>query len=203
MNDEMKANGFALAYEPLQLRQTESTVSTEDVPQTIEELPAKLSAHDIKNATVICWQIHAVTWGKFADGTLTFATDVDPDLVQEIRAFNENFELHLYKDGDRITGRWRFDGEGDDTEYVDSCARLWGERRKAISDIPTGYIELRDTDRQISMIIPSPTAPSKTYGLVTRSYIGVTDDAIPQSSYVDSRFVMIVPEDAVSWKEDA
>ncbi|MDD7678763.1 MAG: CRISPR-associated protein Csx19, partial [Anaerovibrio sp.] len=70
-------------------------------------------------------------------------------------------------------------------EYVDSLSRLWGEN----TDFADGYVALGDKERKIRLEIPADDGSYQYYGLVTRNYIGYTDNN--QAGYVDSRYVAI------------
>ena len=141
-------------------------------------------------ATVVIWQANAILFGKWEKGTLQFAHNqaVIYNLIQEIRAFSENAEIHLVKQGNILTGRYIEDGIGIKSEAVDSIARLWGE--KVTSDA-VGFVKLLDKTRKISLYIPVEDNNHQYYGLVTRSYIGY-DDSTGQAGYKDYRLVKIV-----------
>ena len=153
----------------------------------------KLETLGMKEANVVVWQVHGITWGRWQNGSLKLAGDAAKkcSLWLELRVFNEEEELHLKKSGDLWLGRWRKDGAGEATEYVDSISRFWGERVEA-ADAPEGYMKLEDAARKLKQILPQAEEHAKYYGLVTRSYIG----------YEDYRYVRIAAADVEGGMED-
>ena len=154
----------------------------------------KLETLGMKEANVVVWQVHGITWGCWQNGSLKLAGDVAKNcsLWLELRVFNEEEELHLKKSGDLWLGRWRKDGAGEATEYVDSISRFWGEMVEA-ADLPEGY-------RKLKQILPQAEEHAKYYGLVTRSYIGY--EATGQAGYADYRYVRIAAADVEGGMED-
>ena len=161
----------------------------------------KLETLGMKEANVVVWQVHGITWGRWQNGSLKLAGDVAKNcsLWLELRVFNEEEELHLKKSGDLWLGRWRKDGAGEATEYVDSISRFWGERVEA-ADAPEGYMKLEDAARKLKQILPQAEERAKYYGLVTRSYIGY--EATGQAGYADYRYVRIAAADVEGGMED-
>ena len=161
----------------------------------------KLETLGMKEANVVVWQVHGITWGCWQNGSLKLAGDVAKNcsLWLELRVFNEEEELHLKKSGDLWLGRWRKDGAGEATEYVDSISRFWGERVEA-ADAPEGYMKLEDAARKLKQILPQAEEHAKYYGLVTRSYIGY--EATGQAGYADYRYVRIAAADVEGGMED-
>ena len=161
----------------------------------------KLETLGMKEANVVVWQVHGITWGRWQNGSLKLAGDAAKkcSLWLELRVFNEEEELHLKKSGDLWLGRWRKDGAGEATEYVDSISRFWGERVEA-ADAPEGYMKLEDAARKLKQILPQAEEHAKYYGLVTRSYIGY--EATGQAGYVDYRYVRIAAADVEGGMED-
>ena len=154
----------------------------------------KLETLGMKEANVVVWQVHGIVWGCWQNGSLKLAGDVAKNcsLWLELRVFNEEEELHLKKSGDLWLGRWRKDGAGEATEYVDSISRFWGEMVEA-ADLPEGYMKLEDAARKLKQILPQAEEHAKYYGLVTRSYIGY--EATGQAGYADYRYVRIAAAD--------
>ena len=161
----------------------------------------KLETLGMKKANVVVWQVHGITWGRWQNGSLKLAGDAAKkcSLWLELRVFNEEEELHLKKSGDMWLGRWRKDGAGEATEYVDSISRFWGERVEA-ADAPEGYMKLEDAARKLKQILPQAEEHAKYYGLVTRSYIGY--EATGQAGYADYRYVRIAAADVEGGMED-
>ena len=161
----------------------------------------KLETLGMKEANVVVWQVHGITWGRWQNGSLKLAGDAAKkcSLWLELRVFNEEEELHLKKSGDMWLGRWRKDDAGEATEYVDSISRFWGERVEA-ADAPEGYMKLEDAARKLKQIFPQAEERAKYYGLVTRSYIGY--EATGQAGYADYRYVRIAAADVEGGMED-
>lgn len=161
----------------------------------------KLETLGMKEANVVVWQVHGITWGRWQNGSLKLAGDAAKkcSLWLELRVFNEEEELHLKRSGDLWLGRWRKDGAGEATEYVDSISRFWGERVEA-ADAPEGYMKLEDAARKLKQILPQAEEHAKYYGLVTRSYIGY--EATGQAGYADYRYVRIAAADVEGGMED-
>ena len=161
----------------------------------------KIETLGMKEANVVVWQVHGITWGRWQNGSLKLAGDAAKkcSLWLELRVFNEEEELHLKKSGDLWLGRWRKDGAGEATEYVDSISRFWGERVEA-ADAPEGYMKLEDAARKLKQILPQAEEHAKYYGLVTRSYIGY--EATGQAGYADYRYVRIAAADVEGGMED-
>ena len=161
----------------------------------------KLEVLGMKEANVVVWQVHGITWGRWQNGSLKLAGDAAKkcSLWLELRVFNEEEELHLKKSGDLWLGRWRKDGAGEATEYVDSISRFWGEMVEA-ADLPEGYMKLEDAARKLKQILPQAEEHAKYYGLVTRSYIGY--EATGQAGYADYRYVRIAAADVEGGMED-
>ena len=155
----------------------------------------------MKEANVVVWQVHGITWGRWQNGSLKLAGDAAKkcSLWLELRVFNEEEELHLKKSGDLWLGRWRKDGVGEATEYVDSISRFWGEMVEA-ADLPEGYMKLEDAARKLKQILPQAEERAKYYGLVTRSYIGY--EATGQAGYADYRYVRIAAADVEGGRKD-
>lgn len=161
----------------------------------------KLETLGMKEANVVVWQVHGITWGRWQNGSLKLAGDAAKkcSLWLELRVFNEEEELHLKKSGDMWLGRWRKDGAGEATEYVDSISRFWGEMVET-ADLPEGYMKLEDAARKLKQILPQAEERAKYYGLVTRSYIGY--EATGQAGYADYRYVRIAAADVEGGMED-
>lgn len=144
------------------------------------------------HATVVVWQVNTIRWGKWEQGTLTFADgqEAKTALWLECRIFNEEKELHLTRQKDQLKGRLVEDGAGEATEYVDACSRFWGECKAR----EAGWMTLRDDDRKLLLTVPEAEGDARFYGLVTRNYIGIHEKTA-QAGYTDYRYVRIASAD--------
>lgn len=192
MNEELK-----VACATLEIKPGKCTV----VPKCIckagkQDLLRLIGEYFHKDAYIVLWQMHSIVWGKYENNAVVWSDedDVFEDGWQELRVFNEMEELHLYRKGAELTGRYRCD-EGEETcEYVDSFSRFWGKNVCASENAGTGFVKLQDSDRKLKMMIPVSDGNAKWYGLLTRNYV-TTNDVNGQAGYTDYRFVKIASAD--------
>lgn len=161
-----------------------------------QELLALLAEALPEGGLVTAWLPQQVLWGRYDGKGFTFAKASSlTENVLEMRVFSREAEVYARNRGDNTylvrichdypAGVAIADAEGTETEYVDSLSRLWGENTGVID----GYAVLQDADRKIQMEIPVDDGSHQYYGLVTRNYIGYTENN--QAGYVDSRYVAI------------
>lgn len=161
-----------------------------------QELLALLAEALPEGGLVTAWLPQQVLWGRYDGKGFTFAKASSlTENVLEMRVFSREAEVYARNRGDNTylvrichdypAGVAIADAEGTETEYVDSLSRLWGENTGVID----GYAVLQDADRKIQMKIPVDDGSHQYYGLVTRNYIGYTENN--QAGYVDSRYVAI------------
>lgn len=145
-------------------------------------------------AVFVAWQIQSVVWGTCEGGKIYLRdkTSPKPENWLECRIFNADEEIHLKRRENDLIGRYIKDVEGEGKFYVDSFARLWGERFNAAD----GYINLLDRGRKLYMEIPCDKDGAKYYGLLTRNYID-SDGNTGLSGYTDCRFMAIEPAEEV------
>ena len=177
-------------FKRLQIASGMSRAEPVTLPAKAEEIAGELTRRGVERATVILWQIDRIRCGTWQDGAFHFAdgTGFDAAYLVELRVFDETQELHLRREEAQLCGRFRMDGAGAPTEYVDTASRFWGERTDA-----GAWMTLCDRSRKIEIILPALPKASKYVGLVTRSYIGIHETG--QAGYVDHRFYSIVPAD--------
>ena len=161
-----------------------------------QELLTVLAEALPEGGLVTAWLPQQVLWGRYDGKGFTFAKASSlTENVLEMRVFSREAEVYARNRGDNTylvrichdypAGVAIADAEGTETEYVDSLSRLWGENTGVID----GYAVLQDADRKIQMKIPVDDGSHQYYGLVTRNYIGYTENN--QAGYVDSRYVAI------------
>ncbi|WP_405733619.1 CRISPR-associated protein Csx19 [Anaerovibrio slackiae] len=160
-----------------------------------QELLALLAEALPEGGLVTAWLPQQVLWGRYDGKGFTFAKASSlTENVLEMRVFSKEAEVYARNRGDNTylvrichdypAGAAAAGAEGMETEYVDSLSRLWGEN----AGVADGYAVLQDKDRKIRLEIPVDANHCK-YGLVTRNYIGYTENN--QAGYVDSRYVAI------------
>ena len=161
-----------------------------------QELLALLAEALPEGGLVTAWLPQQVLWGRYDGKGFDFAKGSSlTEHVLEMRVFSREAEVYARNRGDNTylvrichdypAGAAAAGAEGMETEYVDSLSRLWGEN----AGVADGYAVLQDADRKIQMKIPVDDGSHKYYGLVTRNYIGYTENN--QAGYVDSRYVAI------------
>lgn len=161
-----------------------------------QELLALLAEALPEGGLVTAWLPQQVLWGRYDGKGFAFPQGSSlTENVLEMRVFSREAEVYARNRGDNTylvrichdypAGAAAAGAEGMETEYVDSLSRLWGEN----TDFADGYAALEDKERKIRLEIPVDDGSYKCYGLVTRNYIGYTDNN--QAGYVDSRYVAI------------
>ncbi len=145
----------------------------------------------------VCRLNHAVHIGSIDTAGIRFFPDVAPDYVRDldqIRLFNNDGELFVWRTGNGFRFRERTDGAGEPCEYVAASQVLWGTHARRLDAL---WIEARE-DRGIRLVIPDETLAlpvgearklDKRYVLTTHNYIDYNE--VGQAGYVDCRFVAI------------
>lgn len=164
------------------------TIALEPISLTKEAIKDTVTKYIGSSAVIVVWQINQIAWGKLSDGDIIFfeMNEWNIEFCQEMRVFNDNKEIQLVKNGNKLSGRLRIDGSGDETVYVDSIAPMWG---RAVNFI-NGFTSLADEARKLHLNVPESIASGKRCGLVTRNYV-VSDRATGLSGYGDYRFLAL------------
>ena len=148
-----------------------------------QELLTVLAEALPEGGLVTAWLPQQVLWGRYDGKGFAFAKASSlTENVLEMRVFSKEAEVYARNRGDNTylvrichdypAGAAAAGAEGMETEYVDSLSRLWGEN----AGVADGYAVLQDADRKIQMKIPVDDGSHKYYGLVTRNYIGYTEN---------------------------
>ena len=180
-----------LALNPLRICAGTSSSDSCALRISAEDIVGELVRRGIQDATVILWQVDQIRCGTWRNGAFHFADErpLDAALLVELRVFDAACELRLRREDSEILGRFRQDGTGEPVEYVDSMARLMGEREDQ-----GAWMTLRDRERKLKLTMPALMEPCRYVRLVTRSYIGIHEKTA-QAGYIDDRFLAIVPAD--------
>lgn len=123
-----------------------------------------------------------------------FSTDekLEEKFIQKIRIFNENEEVFIWRNKNKLKGRHRKDQLGKGSEYVDVSQILFGtDINKDLKD--DNFTELLELKRGIKLTVSGNFTSSdgeKRVAIKTRNYIEYND--IYQATYSDCRFIKFV-----------
>ncbi len=187
---------FKVASDPLKIQTSKCTFLDCECQSTLESLMNLIRELLHGEANIVVWQMQSIVWGKWKDNQIIWTDDekIFEKGWIEIRIFNENEEVHLYKDGNGLKGRYRSDTGENDCEYVDSFARFWGSNEDSAGKCKEGFVCLEDKARKLKLEIPVTEAGEKWYGLLTRNYVEY-NSINGQAGYTDFRFVAIASGD--------
>ena len=173
------------------LKIVDSPVTRKENIRETQPLEAVIKQYVTDRADLVVWQRQQILWGCWDGAAFVFANQdaLDENQILEIRVFNENEELHLYRRHGAYEGRYVCDGTGEVQSHVDTLSRLWGHKTAHDGT----FVTLKDDERFLSMTVPCQEK-ADYYGLVTRSYIEA-DAKTGQAGYTDYRFVRIESEE--------
>lgn len=176
-----------LAKQELKVLQGNYSFEQVECNATEEALLGLVKKYFSGDANAVFWHMQKVAWGIFQNGSVRFpeGEDLSADTILEARFFDEEAELHVIRCEESFSGRYVKDEGAQKIKYVDSLARLWGEK----DEVHEGFVTLKDEQRKLKMVIPCGEE-AVYYGLVTRNYIGYAQRN-GQAGYIDSRFVKI------------
>lgn len=143
-------------------------------------------------AAVIVWYMQGIVSGRWQDKELLLLDSaVEPEKLLEMRAFNEQEELFIQKQGTQWMCRYILDGEGEtNTDYIDTEAPLWGQVRETDGQSVT----MVDEGRKLKLRLPYEGAaePGDYCFLRTRNYILRLSDG--QAGFGDYRYISVGKE---------
>lgn len=143
---------------------------------------------EMKTGFAVCWLWHEVLFGKIENGSLVFPVGRTPNLdrdLREMRLFNKDRELYLFRTEKGFRFRRRIDGNGEQAEYIEVQQILWGT-----ADVVQGGWTTLSERRGIRLTVPIEARgvdEKHRVVLVTRNYI--TESGIGQAGITDCRFV--------------
>lgn len=152
-----------------------------------------------KASTVVAWldnELKIDTLEKFDK----YFKEKEVMLIQRLRIFNKESELHVWRSNGELKGRLRQDKEAqeigyEETEYLDADQLLWGTRVKKVKGKNASDYLFLSEDRGTQLTIPNffgdKVNENSRIFIKTRNYIGFTQ--AHHATYVDSRFVEFVP----------
>ena len=190
----MEKNGLRL------LRNIKSAVTH---LEEIENLFDTARDHIQKKSSVVLYLDYEVRIGEFENGSFRFLHEdsFEPKFVQRLRIFNKDAELYIWRSGEKLFGRLRKDGEGNEITVIEADQVLFGTSTEDHS----GWTRLSEKQGTV-LIIPGEfnADEHKTrVAIRTRNYIGYMEDkgfpkvsgaivAPQQATYRDCRFVEFV-----------
>jgi len=149
----------------------------------------------INEGFIICWLHYEVLFGKIENNGFTFYSNLTSNLKKyliKLRAFNDKDEIYLWKHDDKLSFRYRKDGEGTDWEIIDAKQVMFGTNSR---DLGNGFTEIKEK-RGIKYIVPTEFLNGRSLSikarlmLITRNYI--YDNELGQANFIDSRFLKII-----------
>ena len=164
---------------------------TEYLPE-ITELLDDIKKYITKGASVVAYLDNEVLVGTYSDGNFKFYNNktISLEFIQQIRIFNENEELFLWRSNGKLKGRKRIDVEGDETDVIDANQVLFGT---AIEKLDGDYACLSEK-RGMEIVLPDNgyivDDKKERVAIKTRNYISYTDNW--QATYTDVRFVKFI-----------
>lgn len=174
------------AWERSSIKSTKSQASVE-VASYLDILTRECCAEKFK---LVALSVNKAVFGIYRLGEIVFPLGApEEQYLLELRAFNENKEVYLRKQGDKYLVRTIVDGSGEDIDVVDAVSNLFGERIEA-SELAEGFVKLVEEGRKINVVIPAEVLANH-YALKTRSYIEC-DEETGQAGYGYFRYVDIV-----------
>ena len=182
-------------YQIYEIRRCKSYVESEEVNSIgIKNfILGKLS-----EGYIVCWLHYEVLFGKMKNSAFVFYNGNDPDFERylvELRAFNENEELRIWRRMGTFFYRYRKDNEGEENEYIDAEQVMFGTKSEGSNDSFHKITESKGIEYYLpSEFLNGKTLSPKTQRLIlhTRNYIGYND--FGQAGFVDSRFLKIKAE---------
>ena len=146
-------------------------------------------AAGIVKGHAVCWLHQSVMIGRIEGGKLSFhdgtSTVNVADLV-ELRLFDENGELFVWKVEEGFRYRLRTDGSGDEANVIDTLQPLWGTK---VLGEGSGWSSIAE-DRGIRLEAPFTglrLTPTERLSLKCRNYIEFNDQQ--QAGFADCRFM--------------
>lgn len=176
-----------LAKQPLKIREGSCLIEKVKGEATEKTIHDWIKKYFPEEAEIVIWQMQSVVWGISQEGNITLSdsSEMDCGIILEARIFNKKAELHIVRVGNLFVGRYISDDGQQKIKYVDSLARLWGEK----SEKQGLFVKLEDKNRKLALVVPC-LEEATFYGLVTRNYIGYAEQN-GQAGYVDYRYVQI------------
>ncbi len=152
-----------------------------------ERLLILISEKFDSNGLFIATLDHIVIFGKYINSEIKLFNNknIDIEYLQNIRIFNENQELYLWRTNNGFNSRFRSDMYGEETEIIDTYQKLIGSDCTKFNT--TGFTRLYEPRRGREIIIPVIKFDKLPLFIKIRNYIDY--NKFQQAEFVDSRLV--------------
>lgn len=177
----------------LKLLQIESDTAYPEIKiDNFERFLESISIIFKEDGFVIAYLDYKVLIGKYQNKEFRFYNEQKFDLsfVKKIRIFNENKELHIWKQGSSLKARLRVDKEGKSTNAVDVNQVIWGTDMHPLENGFTTLTEERGTEIIVPFENLAINDKKNRLAILTRNYIKYNDNG--QATYNDVRFVQFM-----------
>ena len=143
---------------------------------------------------VIAYLDYKVLIGTCENSKFSFCCNeiIEAKHLQQLRVFNNDMELLVWRSNDYLKGRLRTDSEGETTEVVDAHQVLFGTESKPepLDSLYTKIFEDRGTELSLpfsGLTVDVKENRKNRVFIKTRNYIDY--NKVQQAGYVDCRFL--------------
>ncbi len=166
--------------------------------KTISTLIDDIKINQVPNyikqeSLVIAYFYNEILCGKFLNGIFTFYDNkkLNEEYLKEMRIFNSEEELHIWRNNGSFKGRLKADGQSDKQEYCfDSNQILFGTLSEKLAG---DFIKISE-DRGTELILPdngyNVDKGKNRIAVKVRNYISYTGNYL--ADIKDSRFVELI-----------
>lgn len=144
--------------------------SDEDMVSWLDSLPVAL--FDGQDKTwLLAHTYGGIVWGRRDATGWHLSSELDPALPQlsvdrllELRVFNRNGEVYVWRDGQKLRARMIMDGTMAPELYQQECQVLWGTAGEPMAD---GFTKMTDGEQSLMYVVPLDIPPP-AYGSYKR-----------------------------------
>ncbi|MCL4256792.1 MAG: TIGR03984 family CRISPR-associated protein [Anaerolineae bacterium] len=160
-------------------------------PLPIEDeitLEAWLEKHAQPDDILLAHALDGVIWGKIDNGKLTLQpiATLNPDTLQELRLFNHEREIHVWRTGDTWHARQIVDKTDiSEDEYIEESHILWGTKKNEKEENGI-FTTVEDGAQGLSHAVPIKNAHVTDKNRLTlrvRHYFGEDDNGVNYIAY--------------------
>ncbi|HDL01099.1 MAG TPA: TIGR03984 family CRISPR-associated protein [candidate division Zixibacteria bacterium] len=167
--------------------------TTKSMVKTISDFDSfDMIKHYIKSRSdVVAYLDNEVLIGKYNQAFIFPENkEIKIRFVKRLRIFNQNEEFHIWRSSAGLKGRYRMDGDGKNTDFIESHQVLYGTKSEC--NEKDNYTVLSEQNGA-EIVLPGKWMADNNRERVairTRHYIDYKDGY--QATYVDARFMEFV-----------